>query len=73
MFKRSQQKTRLTLEFDESTRGLMEELKRRIGATSVTEVIRRAIAAYLLITDHYERDGSVTVVHKDGSRERFRI
>jgi hypothetical protein len=73
MVSSKQKKTRLTLEFDDNTRQLMEELKQKIGATSITEVIRRSIAVYLLISEHYERDGAVTVLHKDGTRERFRV
>ena len=66
-------KVRLTLEFDQDIRAIMEDLKERSGAASVTEVIRKALAVYNHHLDHQSNDGVVLLKHSDGSVERLTI
>ena len=65
-------KTRLNLEVPRS-RDQLNELVVRSGASSLTEVIRRALALYDLVLEHSEEDGKMVLRHKDGREEVLRI
>jgi hypothetical protein len=66
------QKTRLNLEVPQS-RTELDQLVVRSGASSLTEVIRRALALYDLVLEHSEEDGKMVLRHKDGREEVLRI
>ena len=56
-----QPKTRITLEFTVPVRERMERIKDRLGADSVTEVIRRSILLYEAVLEA----GALRIVSKD--------
>lgn len=65
-------KTRLNLEVPKS-RDQLDELVTRSGASSLTEVIRRALALYDLVLEHSAEEGKIVLRHKDGHEEVLRI
>lgn len=66
-------KVRLNLEVPETMRGNLEDLQKRSGSTSLTEVIRRSVALFDLITDHTSKGGELILKNPDGSEEKLRI
>lgn len=66
-------RVRINLEIDSDVREAMAELQQKSGATSVTEVIRRALAVYDLITDHTMHGGKLILRNSDGEDEQLRI
>lgn len=63
------EKTRLSLEVPKKTRDQIDDLVTRSGASSLTEVIRRALALYDLVLEHKDEEGTVVLRHKDGREE----
>jgi hypothetical protein len=66
-------KARLTLEVPAKTRDQLTDIVERSGASSLTEVIRRALALYDLILEHNADDGKLVLRHKNGREEVVRI
>lgn len=58
--------SRLNLELTKQTRDRLEELRERSEADSLTEVIRRALAVYDAVLEHYGTGGKVLLRDKDG-------
>ena len=66
-------KARLTIEVPAKTRDQLTDIVERSGASSLTEVIRRALALYDLILEHNADDGKLVLRHKNGREEVLRI
>ena len=66
-----QTKVRLNLDLTAKVKGQLEELQKRSEASSLVEVIRRALALYDLVLEVTENDGAVFVQHSDGTKERL--
>ena len=66
-------RVRINLEIDSDVREAMAELQHKSGAASATEVIRRSLAIYDLITDHTLHGGKLILRHSDGVDEQLRI
>ena len=69
----AQTKTRLNLQIPKADRDLLDELEKKSGATSLTEVIRRSLALYEILIDHVNADGEIIFRHKNGTEEKVRI
>ena len=67
------EKVRLNLEVTPALKAELDELQKRTAASSVSEVLRRAIALYDMLTEHYAKEGSVVLEAKDGTKEKLRI
>jgi hypothetical protein len=67
------EKTRLSLEVPKKTRDQINDLVGRSGASSLTEVVRRALALYDLVLEHEHEDGKIVLRHKDGREEVIRL
>jgi hypothetical protein len=63
------EKTRLTLEVSVPVRERLEELRDRIGADSLTEVIRRALALYDTVLTESVEHGRRLVLKDDAGGE----
>lgn len=63
-------KTRLNLEVSESVRTLLEDLRKRTDADSLTEVIRRAVAVYDVLV---ATRATIILHYPDGHDETLRI
>jgi len=68
-----QQITRINLEFPDPIVKTMDSLTRRIGASSRTETIRRAILALDIITKRRLNGTKLIFEHPDGSRSELEI
>ena len=55
------------------TRDQLTDIVKRSGASSLTEVIRRALALYDLVLEHNSDKGTLVLRHKDGREEVLRI
>ena len=66
-------KVRLNLDLTPRAKELLEDLQRRTEATSLVEVVRRAIALYDLAVTHTQQQGSISLEAADGTKERLRI
>ncbi|HVK70622.1 MAG TPA: hypothetical protein VM694_39480 [Polyangium sp.] len=65
---------RLDLEFPERVRVRLEELRAMNGADSLTEVVRRALAAYdVLLTAARERGDKIVLRSHDGTEREMVI
>lgn len=51
----------------------MQTIQERSNAASLTEVMRRALALYDLMTEHLTNGGNVVLVDRDGAQEKLRI
>ena len=58
---------RLTLDVPDPVRERLERLKTKSEASSVTEVVRRALAVYELLLEADVSGGSVLIAASDGS------
>lgn len=67
------EKVRLNLELSCQVHEQMQTLQKRSGATSLTEVIRRALALYDVITEHLSDGGRIILRHKNGDEENVRL
>ena len=54
-------------------REIAGHLQSRTNASSLSEVIRRALALYDLLVEHYEEKGEVVLKHHDGTTEKLRL
>jgi Arc/MetJ-type ribon-helix-helix transcriptional regulator len=66
-------KSRLSLEIPKQTRDQIDDIVKRSGASSLTEVIRRALALYDLVLEHKAENGTLVLRHKDGREEVLRL
>lgn len=60
---------RLTIEMAVGVRKQLEHLRDRINADSLTEVIRRSLAAYDLLTSATACGGRIVIQTADGEKE----
>jgi len=51
----------------------MQRVQKRSNAASLTEVLRRALALYDLITEHVSEGGDIVLVDRAGTKEKLRI
>ena len=51
----------------------MQEVQHRSHAASSTEVLRRALALYDLVTEHTVDGGDIVLVDSKGKQEKLRI
>lgn len=66
---KKQMTKRLTLELNEKVRNRLEELRDEVGADTLTEVVRRALAVYDFVVTAKHRDGASLVLRgKDGEQ-----
>lgn len=59
---------RIALDFSDTTYSRLQSLKTRTGASTLTEVVKRAIQLLEVVVDSNERGGVLRVV--EGSKER---
>jgi hypothetical protein len=71
--KNSKNKVRLNLELTEQVNKSLEELKDRTDSPSLTEVLRRSIALFDMITSVQENGGSIVLRYRDGREEVIRL
>jgi len=64
-------RARLSLDLDSKVKSQLEVLRSRSGAASLTEVIRRSLALYDVVTDHQTTGGSIVFKRSDGTEERL--
>jgi hypothetical protein len=69
----SSEKVRLNLEFPQEIYNQMQEVQQRSHAASLTEVLRRALALYDLVTEHIVDGGDVALLNRDGKPEKLHI
>ena len=67
------EKVRLNLELSRQVHEQIQVLQSRSDATSLTEVIRRALALYDLITEHISEGGRIILRHKNGDEESVKL
>ena len=67
------EKVRLNLEFPSQIYNQMQEVQQRSQAASLTEVLRRSLALYDLVTEHVVSGGEIVLVNDKGEREKLRI
>jgi hypothetical protein len=66
-------RARLSLDLDLVAKSEIENLRKRTGATSITELIRKSVALYDIVSDHKAAGGSLIFRHSDGREERLVI
>ena len=66
---KKKKKARLNLELDHKTKTLLDRLKIDTEASSLTDVIRRSLTLYHLITEHASTGGAVILRMGDHDRE----
>jgi len=66
-------KIRLNLEFAPQIYDQMQEVQLRSHAASLTEVLRRSLALYDLVTEHIVDGGEIVLVDSKGTSEKLRI
>jgi hypothetical protein len=66
-------KIRLNLEFPPAIHQQMQVVQHRSHAASLTEMLRRAIALYDLITEHVTDGGEIILRNRKGEDEKLRI
>jgi hypothetical protein len=64
-------KFRLNLALPPKIKERLESLQERSESSSVTEVIRRALALFDLVTEHGNNGGEVILKHEDGTEEKL--
>jgi hypothetical protein len=69
----SADRVRLNLEFPPQIYEQLQEVQRRSNAASLTEVLRRALALYDLVTEHVGEGGKLVLEDRDGKGEKLRI
>ncbi len=66
-------RTRLSLDVSPKVREQLDHLEARTEAGSITEVIRRALSLYDLVTEHQVEGGKLVFRHADGDEEILRV
>ena len=69
----SPEKVRLNLEFAPQIYDQMQEVQHRSHAASLTEVLRRSLALYDLVTEHIVDGGDIVLVNRNGKQEKLHI
>ncbi len=64
---------RLNLEYPAAIHQQMQIVQQRSHAASITEMLRRAVALYDLITEHISAGGQVILRNEKGEEEKLRI
>jgi hypothetical protein len=67
------EKVRLNLEFPAPIYEQLESVQQRSHAASLTEVLRRALALYDLVTEHVVDGGEIVLMDSKGKQEKLRI
>lgn len=67
------ERVRLNLEVSGRVRNQLDDLLKRGDSTSLTEVIRKALALYDLYLEHVQEGGQVIFRHPDGEEEKLVI
>ena len=67
------EKVRLNLELSKQVHDQIQTLQQRSDASSLTEVIRRSLALYDLISEHIAEGGRIVLKHKNGTEEVVRM
>ena len=71
--KGGEERVRLSLDVNPTVKAKLEALQQRTDAGSATEVIRRALALYDLVTEVQTEGGTFVVRYADGEQERIRV
>lgn len=66
-------RARLSLDLDAQTKANFESLRKRTGTASLTDLIRKSVALYDLVTEHAAEGGKVVFRHKSGEEEQLRF
>jgi len=66
-------RTRLSLDVSPKVREQLTDLEARTEAGSITEVIRRALSLYDLVTEHQGEGGKLVFRHVDGEEEVLKV
>lgn len=66
-------KVRLNLEFAPQIYDQMQEVQHRSHAASLTEVLRRSLALYDLVTEHIVDGGDIVLIDSKGKHEKLHI
>jgi hypothetical protein len=69
----SPEKVRLNLEFAPQIYDQMQEVQQRSHAASLTEVLRRSLALYDLVTEHIVDGGDIVLMNRNGKQEKLHI
>jgi len=69
----STERVRLNLEFPAQIYEQMQTVQQRSNAASLTEVLRRSLALYDMLTEHVRRGGGIVLVDRDGKEEKLWI
>jgi hypothetical protein len=67
------ERVRLNLEFAPQIYDQMQAVQQRSHAASLTEVLRRSLALYDLVTEHVLDGGDIVLVDGNGNKEKLRI
>jgi hypothetical protein len=67
--KSAEEKIRLNLDLSLRVKNQLDELRTRTDAPSLSEVIRRSVACYDLLTEHCGEGGALVLRHPDGTEE----
>jgi hypothetical protein len=67
------ERVRLNLEFAPQIYDQMQAVQHRSHAASLTEVLRRSLALYDLVTEHIVDGGEIILVDGNGNKEKLRI
>lgn len=62
---------RLNFQVAVAVRDRLETLRQRSGADTLTEVVRRALATYELLLDHYSTGGTLIVRDAKGAEKEL--
>jgi len=66
----SDESTKLTLRLSPSARAVIEELSKKNGGITASEVIRRALSTELFIMREQEKDSKVIIEGSSGSQKQ---
>jgi len=67
------ERARLSLDISQKVREQLDLLEIRTEAGSITEVIRRALALYDLVTEHQAEGGKLIFRYTDGDDEILKV
>lgn len=67
------EKVRLNLELNQQVYHLLQEIQARTGAASITEVLRRSVSLYDLLTEIADEGGNIVLVRPEGTQETLKI
>lgn len=70
---REVKRARLSLDLDPKAKAQLELVQKRTSSSSMTDVIRRSVALFDLVTEHNEQGGILIFRNKDGTEERLRL